>query len=233
MTNHFDLNKLNAFLDSATEAISCGPECQTNKKAEQLKNVYVNAESNLLLAEPQYEIAKKNYFTFVKGEGQYNEMLENELKQKVDKILNNYNISFDEAIKNIKMQLDSYYGLEINYKNVVDLHQQYKKENRRLFEKLKKDTNDIVTNDRKTYYEDQQIELLNTYYSYLFWFVYVICVVFFIIFSLFYPTQTSFKSRILLIGLFFLLPFISTWLLGKLIQIVNLIFSLLPKNVYK
>ncbi len=233
MTNQLDLTKLNSFIDSATAAIACGPDCQENKKAEQLKNTYLNAQSNLLLAEPQYQVAKQNYFTFVNGEGRYAEMLKDEMQKKAAIISDQYKKTFNEEVDKINIQLDTYDGLEVNYKNVVELNHKYKKENKRLFEKLKEESNDITTNERKTYYEEQQIESLNTYYSYLFWFIYAISVLCFIIFSLIYPTQTSFKVRIFLVIVFILLPFISTWILGKFIQLMYWLFSLLPKNVYK
>jgi hypothetical protein len=75
MTNQFDLNKFNSFLDAASQAISCDSNCQRNKTAEQLKNKYMNAESNLTLAEPQYQLAKQNYYTYVSGKNGFNQMI--------------------------------------------------------------------------------------------------------------------------------------------------------------
>lgn len=233
MTNNFDLNKFNSFLNSAAETIACGPKCQQLKKAEQLKDNYLQAESNLTLAEPQFQIAKQNYYTYVSGQAGYNEMMEEEYSQKADMIVEKFKENYGEEITKIKSELATYNGLVINFRNVVDLYKNYKKENILLFKKLKDETNDVLTNERKTFYEDQQIDSLNKYYVYILWTIYVITVICFAIFSLVYPSQTSLLIRIFTLLIFIILPFISTWILGKIIQIIYWLYSLLPKNVYK
>lgn len=233
MTSQFDIDKFNSFLNSANEAISCGSECQKEKTAQQLKDAYLNAKSNLTLAEPQYQQAKQNYYTYVSGQGGYNEMLEKELNEKADIIISNFNDTFSDEINQANIQLDSYDGLITNYRNIVDLFKQYLTENNKLEKQLKDESNDVLTNERKTFYEDQQINSLNGYYNYIIWVIYIIAVLCFVIFSLIYPSQTSFKLRLLITVMFIILPFISTWLLGHIIYLVHWSFSLLPKNVYK
>ena len=129
MPNQFDLNKFNSFIDSASQAISCGTECQKEKLSQQLKDKYLNAKSNLVLAEPQYQIAKQNYYTSVSGESGYNDMLEEELNEKADLIVNNFKAIFSSEINKTKLQLDSYNSLLVNYKNVAELSEQYSTEN--------------------------------------------------------------------------------------------------------
>lgn len=229
----FQIDKFNSFLDKAQETISCGPECQREKTAEDLKNKYNSAQSNLILAEPQYQVAKRNYYTYVSGESAYNEMRENELNIKADEMILKFNETSNEEIGKIKSQIQTYDGLVVNFRNIIDLFKKYKNENSELFKQLKNGTNDVLTNDRKTYYEDQQIETLNSYYYYILLVIYIIVVICFVIFSLIYPSQISLKNRFMLMILFIVLPFIATWLLGKLIYIVYWLFGLLPKNVYK
>jgi len=38
MTNNFNIGKFNSFIQAASQQISCGSECQKQKKAEELKN---------------------------------------------------------------------------------------------------------------------------------------------------------------------------------------------------
>ena len=175
MTNQFDLNKLNSFIESANNIISCDSECQRNKTIQELKNKLETAESNLTLAAPEFEIAKRNYYTYISGQSGYMELIEKELEEKADVFVKLFKDSYETEISKIKTQLDTYNGLLINFRNIVDLYKQYKKENKDLFEELKEETNDILTNDRKTYYENQQIDGLNsTYY-------YILCVIYYII----------------------------------------------------
>jgi hypothetical protein len=233
MTNNFDVNKFNSFLDKATQAISCDSNCQNQQVQQQLKDKYLNAQSNLTLAEPEFQIAKKNYYTYVSGANGYTEMIEEELKQKAELIVQQFKENYQDEIGKIKSQLDTYNGLLINFRNVVDLDRKYNRENIQLYKQLKDDSNDILTNERKTYYEDQENITLNLYYYYIFWIIYIVVVLCLIVFSIIYPSQTSWKGKLSLILIFILLPFISTWILGKIIFIVYWLSGFLPKNVYK
>lgn len=232
MTNNFNISNFNSFIQAASQQIACGSECQRQKQIEQLKDNYLNAQSNLKLAKPQYDIAKKEYYSYVDGQNGYNQMIEDELNKKADSISENYKNSFDKKINNINSLLDTYNSLIINFRNVLDLFNQYKKDNLFLAKKLKNDSNDVLTNERKTFYEDQNIYSLNSIYYYILLTIYIITVICFAVFSLIYPSQTSWKIKLLILVLFVALPFISTFLLGKTIELIYWIISFLPKNVY-
>ena len=120
----------------------------------------------------------------------------------------------------------------INFKNVAELYLNYKKENVQLVKDLKNETNDVLTNERKTYYEDQKIDGLKGFYYYILLGIYIICLIGFIIFSLMYPSQSSFIKKIVSIIGFIALPFLSTWILEKFIYLIYTLYELLPKNVY-
>ena len=227
----FDLNKFNAFLDTASKTILCDSECQKNQQAEKLKATYMNSESNLLLAEPQYQTAKQNYYTFISGQNGYNEMMETELKAKSTELVAEFKSNYDTEIDKIKTQIDTYNGLLINFKNVVELYNKYKIENIKLEKEVKNKSNDVLTNDRKTFYEEQQSDSLDTYYRILFT-IYVILILCFVVFSFKYSTTLAYGKKIVLGIILILLPFVSTFLLGKCVQILYFMFTLLPKNVY-
>lgn len=232
-TPQFDINKFNSFLDAASKTIACDSACQKKKEAENLKSKYLNAQSNLILAEPQYEMARKNYYTYISGQGGYHDMMEDEFSQKADAIVNEFKQLIDTETSKIDSQLETYNGVLSNYNNIKDLESQYKEDNTKLFKQLKNETNDVYTSERKTYYEDQQIDRLKTIYSYVFVVIYSIVIILFVIFNFTYPSTFSFAKRIgIFIGLI-ILPFISTWILGRIIQLFHWIYNRLPKNVYK
>ena len=54
-----------------------------------------------------------------------------------------------------------------------------------LFKQLKEETNDLLTNDRKTYYQDQGIDNLKFYYHYFLLFIYVIVVLIYVVYNFF------------------------------------------------
>jgi hypothetical protein len=233
MTNQLNLNNFNSFLNQATQSLMCNSECQKEKKIEKLKQDYLRAQVNLVSAPNQLEIAEKNYVTFQEGELKYNEMVDAKLEKKAEIISEKFKQIFDDDVEKIKTQLETYNGLLINFKNVVELYINYKKENIDLFKQLKDDTNDVLINERKTYYEDQEVEKLEYYYYYLLIAIYYICAFCFIIFSFIYPSQTHWKIQIGIFIFLLVLPFISTWILGTIIYILYTIFNMLPKNVYK
>ena len=109
----------------------------------------------------------------------------------------------------------------------------YKEENIKLLKKIKEETNDILTNDRKTYYQDQGIDNLKFYYHYFFLLIYIIAILAYIIYNFMYPSHISILLRVLFLALMVLLPFISTWILGKIISIIYDIYNWLPKNAHK
>jgi hypothetical protein len=228
MTNQFDINKLNSFIDNANNAISCDAECQRNKTAEELKKQYLESKSNLTLAEPNFELAQKKYYTYISGKSGYDNLMEKQLTTQADLFVTEFKNNYNTEINKINTQLYTYNGLVINVNNIVDLYNKYKRENIALLKELKYDTNDILTNDRKTYYEDQQIDGLNIYY-YVLCVIYIIVMICFIIFKFKSPNR---MKHIFIFVLFLILFFISTWLLGKIIEIIYWIFNLLPKNVY-
>jgi hypothetical protein len=137
-----------------------------------------------------------------------------------------------DAIK-IQTQIDKYKVFFLNYENIVDLYEKYKRENKELFIELKDDTNDILTNERKTYYQDQEVDSLKFYYYYFLMSVYVICVISFGIFSLMYPSQSTTTAKIVIFLILIALPFISTFILGIIIYIIYELYNLLPKNAYR
>lgn len=232
MAANFDMNKFNTMVSQASEAILCNSECRKKKAEEKLKHKFLNAQTNLDSASDQVQVAEKNYVTFTQGSSAYNELLDSQLEQKAEQIANVFIQNFEEEVLKTTSQIDMYDGLLINYKNVFELFKKYARENIELTKELKDETNDVLTNERKTYYEDQNIDSLKIYYFYFLLVVYIICVLCFGFFSLTYPSQTSWKTRLFIFIVLIILPFFSTVLLGKIIYFIYEAYNLLPKNIY-
>jgi hypothetical protein len=115
---------------------------------------------------------------------------------------------------------------------VFDLYTKYKLENDELRKELKDTASDVLTNDRKTFYEDQGIENLNYYYSFI-RVIYIIVAIGFSISLFFVANKFSFITKIAVVALVSLYPFISTRLLSWIIQLYYAIVNALPKNVYR
>jgi hypothetical protein len=156
-----------------------------------------------------------------------------ELRKKATMIAKIYEENFNEQSQNILSDVKIYSGLLSNLKNVAELYLKYKQENVELAKNLKDEVNDILTNERKTYYQDQGIDNLKFYYYYFLFITYIVCVILFGVFNFIYPSQMSGKIRAAILVMLIILPFISTWILGKIVMFFYNIYGLLPKNVHK
>ena len=232
MSNQIDMNKFNTLISQASDAVLCNSECRKQRETDKLKQNYLNSQTNLASASNQVQVAQKNYVTFTEGPSGYNDLLDNQLQEKAQGIADTFTEYFDSDSKEVTTQIDTYEGLLLNFKNVAELYLKYKTENVQLIKDLKDETNDVLTNERKTYYEDQKIDGLKSFYYYILLGIYIICLIGFIIFSLMYPSQSSLIKKIVTFICFILLPFFSTWILEKFIYLIYTLYELLPKNVY-
>ena len=231
MTNNIDIDKFNNFLDSANNILSCDSDCQEKRKKSELKKRYLEAKMNLLTAPTQVETSYKNYLTYTKGDDAYNEYHEKELQQKAELIIKTFKTNFSDEVKNAKDSYDTYSGLLLNFTHVVELYHKLVKENAALTLKIKDTNSDILTNDRKTYYEDQSIDNLIFYHN-IIMVIYIICIIVFAV-SIFVFPSTSSKGSLLAILVFFIIyPFICIRLFKFIYYIKDLIIGIFPKNVY-
>jgi lipopolysaccharide export LptBFGC system permease protein LptF len=233
MTTEQNAQKFNSLLSQLQDVLMCGPECQKSKEAVRLKEQLDEARVNVRSAPSKVQSALKNFVVFTKGESTYNDLQETRFRKKAENIANNYEDKFKEHEKMINFSLNRIRGIVVNFKNIVELYLKYRRENAELMQELKKTTNDVLTNERKTYYQDQQVDALDFYYYYFILTIYIICVICFGAFSLIFPSQSSVRMRIAIFACLILLPFVGTWVLGFIIYVVYEFYNLLPKNVYK
>jgi len=233
MPKSFDINQLNSLLEQASDTILCNSECQKERKTEKLKQKYLDSQTNLASAPHLVQVAQKNYIEFTEGTSAYNELLDNQLQEKAQIIADKFTETFNNEVDKISSQITSYDGILMSYNYAVELLRKYSIENIKLSSELKNQANDVLTNERKTYYQDQEIDSLKFYYHYFLLGIYIICVVCFGIFIFIYPSQYTFIVKIAMLIFFIALPLFSTWLLTIVIYLTNAGFDLLPKNIYK
>lgn len=230
---NYNLDKFNSMIDQATQAISCGPDCQNQQTSEQLKQTYLNAQTNLATAPNNVYVSRKNYIVYDEGQPAYDELINTELSQQAQSLSSYYQTSFNSESQNINFNIETYSGLLINLKNVFDLYFKYKKDNTKMIKQLKDEANDILTNDRKTYYQDQGIDNLKFYYHYFFLLIYIIVVLCYVVYNFMYTSQLSILVRGIIFVLMILLPFFSTWILEKIVAVIYDVYNWLPKNMHK
>lgn len=228
----YNLDKFNSLIEQASQAISCGKDCQEEKRLNELREKYHQAKFNKINANQNERMAAKEFITYAKGEEAYDEYITNILTKKANQIAQNINNFFIININELEQKINNYDNLNANYQNIAELHKKYRSENNELFDDLKYTSSDIITNNRKTYYEDQSIQTLNNIYSILMFF-YIIGVIVFGLSLFLYPTGKPIGQNLVILVLLIIYPFVSLFIFKKLYELYNFIVSLLPKNVYK
>jgi hypothetical protein len=229
--NNVDVNKFNDFLDNANQVLSCDSECQEQKKKDELKKKYLEAKTNLITAPNQVETSYKNYLIYTKGDSAYNEYRDDELQQKAEMIITTFKTTFNDGIEKIKDSYDTYSGLLLNFSHIVELYTKLVKENAFLTLQVKNKTSDVLTNDRKTYYEDQSIDNLVFYY-YIIMIIYIICLIVFAVSIFVFPSASSKGSLFGILVFFIIYPFICVRIFKFLYNIKDIIMGIFPKDVY-
>jgi len=228
----FNLDNFNDLIKNANSIISCGPDCVKEKTAAELKQEYETAQYNKNNSQYNVSTAAKNYITFTQGQSGYNDYLDQELSKKADTISNNYNTNFTNNINIIKNNINTFKSLFLNANNVSDLYEKYKHENDILENSLKNKSADIITNDRKTYYEEEGISKLDNYYKFFLW-IYFFVVFIFLLSIIFVDTDVKLYTRILIFIVLVIYPFIIMFVFNFIKNVVNRIKDYIPSNAYR
>ena len=224
--------QINALLAKSTAALTCGPDCQKMKMTGELEQKYLDSQTNMQTAPIQLEEARKNYYVYTKGDSAYNQMLEDDLTKKADRIGNIISSRFYEEVKKAKV-LNTYYNSDlINSKNTFELYNRYLKENKNTETIIRDSHGDVLTNDRKTYYETQEYDSLDWWYNFFIG-AYYIFVIAFAIGLILLPNKLSFFGKTGLLILIIIYPFIIDYIVTFLMKIINNIKDILPKNIYR
>jgi hypothetical protein len=224
--------KLNSLLEQSLTAISCGPVCQKIKVGKELEQKYLDAQTNLKTAPIQLETTKKNYYVFTKGKPFYDNMLEEELKKKAEIMGKVLVENFNEEIVNAKT-MNAYYNTDVNNSDYTkELYAVYLEKNKILQDGIKNHHADVLTNDRKTYYETEAIEELKNWH-YFFLIIYYVIIFPLFIFMLFTKSSLHFLVKLFVIFLMTTYPLYIDSVLRKIYHFVySVLWKQIPKNVY-
>ncbi len=228
----FNFDNINELIQNTNNIISCGPDCMQQKKESELKQKYLDAINNKDTADYQISVAAKNYYTFSQGDSGYNTYLDKESESKADNIINDYKTNFSNNFDSISNKIDVYNSIFLNVNNVEDLFKKYEKDNKKLENNLKNKSSDIITNDRKTFYEEEGIKKLDFYY-YFFAGVYIIILIIFFLAIIFVNSNTPLFKRVLIFLLLVIYPFFIMLLYNILKKMYNRVKDFVPSNAYR
>lgn len=223
--------QINKLLETSANALMCGPECQKQKKTDELRQKYLDAQTNVKMAPSKLEETKKNYYVYSQGETYYDNMQETELTKKAEELGKLLSISFNAELNDAKTMNTYLNTAQINSSHTIELLTYYKTNNKEIERQLKESSGDILTNDRKTYYETDAITRLKQWHSF-FWYIYYLLVVVLNIAIFISPSELSTAKKLALLTLFTAYPYyisiLTKWIYENIVNIQKNI----PKNVY-
>jgi hypothetical protein len=223
--------KLNSLLEQSVNTLACGPTCQKAKIEKELKQKYLDAQTNIQTAPIQLETTKKNYYIFTEGKTYYDDMLEEELKKKAKIMGKLLAENFREEIINVKT-MNAYYNTSLNNSDYTkELYAVYLEKNKIIQKGIKTNHSDVLTNDRKTYYETEAIEDLKGWYT-LFWYIYYLFVMPIFIIVVILKITLHWAVRLIIIFIALSYPYYIDLIMRSIYGFSHSFWRHLPKNVY-
>jgi len=204
------------------ENITCDKNtCMKNPKLKTLYNNYLQARTNMLSAPSNFKSSVKKYYTYTEGSTEYNKHIENQIKSNSNEIVKAIKQNFNDNLSHAYNALNSYKGTFVNSQSVIELHDMYYKENDNLNKKFDTVKSDVLTNQRKSYYQDQSTEK-NTSYSKILTYMYVFLIVVFIICMFSIKSSLSLTYQLFILLLILLFPKTISFLISKIMQKYNI-----------
>jgi len=224
--------QINQMLAQSSEALMCGPDCQKQNEIAKLKQQLADAKTNIKTGPIQLKQAEKKYYTFAEGNAAYNNIVNTDLTNQASEIGATMTDNFNNNIESATSLTDIYHSLTTNYNHILELYTEYINDNDALNNKIINHRTDLVTTDRKTYYETQNSDNLLMWYNIFRW-IYFILVIIFVIAIFLADSGYSFTKKILLLLLIFVYPLVINPIVTKLFTFIHYVTTLLPKNIYK
>jgi hypothetical protein len=227
-------SKMTELINQSSDNITCPPgsECMIQRTTNQLKQEYDKAKYDFDISAPiQYKEALKQYIIFTQGEQAYKtleyKLAEEKANDVVLQYINEYETLFELTFyKNeiLQTKVDS-------YKYIYNVLIQTIANNGKLENELEITDNKILTNDRKTFYEQENYTNLKWWF-YFWMYIYIFFLVIFLIALFIGNSDFSFLQKLGIFTIFIIYIPIAEPITFGIIYFINYIKSLLPKNVY-
>ena len=176
-SNLMSSQKINDLLQMASNYAECDEECQKNKKTQDLYKKYLDSQAIVENGPKELEKNKKNYYVYTNGETYYENMKQTELNKNVNDIISQITEEFNLQIELAK-SLNTVLATTDPEVNCTD---QYPIIQGKLKHEIYEKTDEMMVNNRETYYDDQATENLELWKKFLLFIYYFLILVFLIL----------------------------------------------------
>jgi hypothetical protein len=236
MSSSDTTNNINDILTKLNNKISCDSSCQRQKKIDDLKNKWMNAEQRGANSEEEIEQAKMNYYLYAGGENAYNEVKNSEYAQSASDYSSDATNEMNQLQYEMNDSLDRYVYNTEHVQSLNELYEIKVKKNGEIENKIDEYNKITFTSQRKIVYENHDMNRIQTYHKIII-FLYYGLFLYYLVDGNFFADKL-YKDRIMVsVFLFYLLfPFILKFVVRKLFDLANAISyafnNKLHKNVY-
>jgi hypothetical protein len=209
----------------------CGPQCQREKKITELRQIYEVKKTNEETADQQLLTAHKNWITYEYGRDRWKQIQTDKFRKEVEKMKNNTLTKWYKTTKEIGEDIDNYDELFDTLEELEDFYKRIVISNEVLQKEYDKERNDVVTDDRKAFYEMQGSDELKWWYYWMKW-LYIFIVIAFILACFLTPTTYSWKVRIILLIFLLVYPVTISFVSLSSFASIRAALQMLPYNTY-
>ena len=225
------VNQFNSLISKSSDALECGPDCQKSRRAELLKQQYLDAQQNVKYAPVKEENAAREYYAYTEGDAGYKKYQTNKLTSEIKNITTTTSTNFDKAIDSAKKLSETHDSLHANYLNVFELYKKILTENYELETNINSISTDRVTSDRKSFYEGQGVDSLNKWHVIFKW-IYLVLIIIYFLGMIISESDYSFTSKITFFIIFIIYPFVIYYIVMLSYNGIIKFYKFLPENAY-
>jgi hypothetical protein len=231
MNNNDQSTALTNLLETTAEIVACGPQCQKDKLIAERLKAYESAQVAMFTTTGNLENTAKSYYELSRSEEYSEEFLKKKIGEVADEIGAEYQKIFDKVVNDTQHIINMLSSNSKNYKNSTSYDVWLEKTNTKLDRNVKDTINEVTTNDRKSYYDNQEIDNLTNWYK-LYYYLYIFILI--VYFVCIWVVDSSFNFKII-VAIF--LGQIAWFFYGKqfLVSMINGVkdsVELIPKNVH-
>jgi hypothetical protein len=215
----FSESKIDQMLSDANDIIGCGPECQRQRRINELQRDVNEAKSHITNAPSDLRRAEQALITFQNGSAAYTDEMRQRYSVEAKDMVLEKKISFQKNLRNTNTLIDELETSEVYVDNAKELLDVKLNKKNTIEKDIDTNTGIVRTNNRRGEYKDEQITF---YQRILTWFrilYYILLVV--MIIRIYMKGALSNKSQWLLIAMFATIPFILSPLYNFLVLIIT------------
>jgi len=208
----FNISDIMKMIQQINQDAMCGPECQRQKKLDELMEKLNEAKKTQEDAPFNLESAKKNYYTYKDGESGYIQKMRNEYRKAAQQEMTQERADFEGKADTVEQQINQVEAQDLYIRNMNDLLQTYITENQRLTKEIDSIKSILVTDDRRSFYLGQKWSW-ETYVVWALKIIYAVVIAIFVLYYVLYMGRYTNKKLLATSAILIALPFILNFVL--------------------